>query len=141
MKKTNYELLVNKLYEVEEIKKDIWWWIKYLLKNCKWWYCFSWSKEDCLNYLWSWKAPKWFTSVVRYIWDIRKLEERHLFIYSETKKIRLIRQANWIIKVINWYWWQNETYDIITKIQNSKPFHLQDDEVYKQILDYLNPKN
>ena len=117
-----YLKLLELLKEVPGIKKDLWWWIIYRLENYKWWYCFSWSKEECLNHLWSWKAPNWFTSVKRFIWDVRKIEERHIKWYAEEK----------------WILYNNNFIDLLLdKIIFQKPFHQQDEEVYKQINEFF----
>lgn len=57
------------------------------------------------------------------------LQDRFIRMYCENKKIYFI-QTTWHI----WLW---EKYQISIKIDNKKDFDQQDDEVYKQIFNFL----
>ena len=124
----NYkEKFIDKISEVEEIKKQLWWWIIYRLENYKGWYCFKWTKDECLKHLWSWKAPNWFDNVKKFIWDRNKLDYHHLMMYfkitHETKDYSTPR--------ISFF------YHVLFLIDPSKNLDLQDEEIYKQILEYI----
>ncbi len=120
----HYEQLVSKLKEIDEIKKDL-----EELKNdtiikihlnLENPYSTYGDNNNCNDY--------WFDI----IWN---LQERHLRIYcAKNWRLDLSFYEEWIYADINNYWldWQ------ICRLDNTKDFHLQDDKVYKQILDYIN---
>jgi hypothetical protein len=136
---TNYDKLIEKLKENEEIKKDLEW--------CKFW-------TNIEYIVWVWHTRVWqFVSmnyrtneilvksknfIPRRIYrnDIisfnNQLEERHLRMYCKIKKIKFdIKQ----------FVWEDEIFintDRVVKLDNTKPFHLQDDKVYWEILNYIN---
>ena len=61
--------------------------------------------------------------------DYRDIEERHIRIYCRNKLLNLIINS----------WWEIATQDkdLIIELDNSKPFHLQDEQVYKQLVEYF----
>lgn len=151
-----YEQLVEKLKEVPEIKK--------YLEEVIFWWCFVIRGKNWGIYIRN--IAKWidYKNEQEFIWDTIKildndfkdntllykltwkiennLQERHLLIYLE--KITL--NNNWIIHFWITQSWElysildenPETIKNISTLDNIKEFHLQDDEVYKQILDYIN---
>jgi len=66
------------------------------------------------------------------IWN--PLDYNHLMMYCEEKGIKLQIQANWVIQVIN----DNETYQIICNIDNTKSFDLQSEETFEKLYKYFN---
>lgn len=135
--KTNYQVLIEELCKIEEIKKDImelrfwtliqrWYFISRVVWNFD-------NEYSIVNIPYKWSS--WYIAYnvnIDNLWEIiwNNLEERHLRMYFEFI-------ALWID--IRWDW-QIEDYQgvYIAKLDNSKPFHEQDNEVYKKILDYIN---
>lgn len=103
------------------------------------------NPRDYFRYKWEWDWDNeislppirmYNNQAFEIIWN--NLDYHHLMIYCDSNKIRLVIQANGVIKTIIWNWWfENESYDIITNIDNTKPFHKQEQKVYKRLLDYF----
>lgn len=143
----NYEKLVNKLKEVEEIKKDLeelsfivsitsiwlWWRINSQYNEFLYWECNT--KEEAI-----WKMISLIrkqpenknNSILIELCSstVKPLEERHLRMYCENKNIDMYTMTNWDIVI-------NHSY-VLTDLDDTKPFHQQDDKVYLEILNYLN---
>lgn len=128
---TNYEKLVEKLKEVEEIKEDleelrfgtkiIWNWLCYR---------FLFIHIDDVNFFHILQEATCVKTDVHRL-EVEKikndLEERHLRMYCENKNINYSMHKDW-------FWIQ---YKWVIKIDNTKDFNNQSEEVYQKIYEAL----
>ena len=136
---TNYEKLVEKLKEVEEIKNDLEAICSHKWFHTKWLYNYwflLWPDVAFFPWRWIQQVDKKFLELQEFKWE---LEERHLRIY-------LLKNI-WCYDIVTWSDWcifENrqeifeDNYDEIIRLDNTKSFHQQDDKVYWEILNYLN---
>ena len=62
----------------------------------------------------------------------------HLMMYCEDKNIKLIIQANWVVKnIIYWETFETERYNIVCNLVVNKPLYKQSDEVLEKIFNFL----
>ena len=150
---THYNQLRTLLCEVEEIKKDLEelrFWTK-IINTHTWTECIFLEKVDdwALVFNWIWNRVV-LDRNIKIIWN--DIEERHIrmyfnnLIWKEDIKyipykqkwftIRYIIYDNEIRKYIEESW-EYEKYITICELNNSKPFHQQDEEVYRQLVEYF----
>jgi len=82
----------------------------------------SFSDDDLIN-------------LIKIIWN--PIQYHNLEQYCVSKHIKLIRQANWVLKEISWESFETETSEIITNLDNIKSFNNQEDKVYEDLFNYL----
>ena len=152
---TYYETKTNRTIKtVPEIKKDLeelkfgcevklgvvwgWYWIDNIttriIRRCEWlkWevYNVEWNPY-CLVYVKHSSFPEDPSMIKEIIWN--PLEERHLRMYCEKKGILWFL---WINKIELWIPW-NESNALWCRIDNTKSFNDQTEEVYEKIVEFL----
>ena len=146
---TYKEKLIELLKEVLEIKSDLEelkFWCKCKYKHSPdWWrskWVYIWENSrfstDLFRYNSNWNVVdisdkkewwKWF----EVIWN--PLEEHHLRMYCEKKWIEIFIDFEW--KVYSFKKELLEPYTLLFKLDNTKSFDNQSEEVYEKIFNYL----
>lgn len=140
---TNLQKLTELLCEVKEIKEDIME-VKYFwsfLLETKDWLCnrvfinYKWYKnEDEFIWMCIWELDKQFqnyTLIYKQIWfENKSIEERHIRMYSYNKNLWITIYDDWFV-----YKWWDEKY--ITRLDNTKDFDKQSEEVLWALVEYL----
>ena len=140
--KTYYEQLRELLCEVPEIKKDLeelrfWceierYWNIYTLIEWKHFIDENWKYQKSQNNV------NDFSKTI--IWN--PIEERHIRMYCDNKSVEFMSLYNcnfkirekFFDKLTNDFWYKIA---LTLKVDNIKSFHLQDEQVYKQLVEYF----
>lgn len=138
-----------KLYELLKTDEQV----KWLMEKLEFW-CFIMYENYICKFLnktdfWDYRVVKKL-DLISYDLLIKKedrfeviwwlpLSEHFLRLYCKNKWIKLVIQANWVVKIIN-FWWKEldkEIITIITNLDNTKSFDNQEDRVYNRICETL----
>lgn len=143
-----YQKLWELLKEVPEIKKDLEelrFWTDLFYKNWKEWInhheTYIWMSHP---YNWTNSQPIiknyhnyciWSNFSIKQLKELYKInnpiEERHIRMYCEKIKENTIINTNLDTLWVFFIW------NCVIRLDNSKPFHQQDEEVYKQLYEYF----